>query len=85
MAKPLKIMTDQGLIVLQRTREQAMADTSMAPENKRIYLLLLAASERHRDRQRVDIAHEAAGDHRRRRPKLGKARRRRCDGDRKET
>jgi hypothetical protein len=77
VAKPLKIATDRGVFVLRLTREQAMADTSMAPEDKRLYLALLDAAERHRDQQRGDIAHGAAIDHRKCRPRQGKVRRRR--------
>jgi hypothetical protein len=53
-----------------------MADTTMDPVDRRVYLAMLDVAERHRQMRQDDAAHEAAAamPHRKRRPKLGKAR-----------
>jgi hypothetical protein len=76
MAKPLKIETEQGVFVLRKTREQVIADYTIDPMDRRVYLAMLDVAERHRELRQDDAAHEASMARRKRRPKLGKPRRR---------
>jgi hypothetical protein len=76
MGHHLRIETEQGLFVLRATREQVLADETMDPVDRRVYLAMLDVAERHRQMRQDDAAHEAAAAmaHRKARPKLGKAR-----------